>query len=87
MGIGAIMKGCRLRKRFSQEQMAFELNLDQATISRIENDRQEPSLSIVTEWAKVTQSNEVLVAYLFGVDGVVIMQHIISENYAEARVQ
>lgn len=85
MGIGAIMKGCRLRKRFSQEHMAFELNLDQATISRIENDRQEPSLSTVIEWAKITQSNEVVVAYMFGVDGVVIMEHIISENYTEAR--
>lgn len=86
MGIGAMMKACRLRIGWTQEQMAKKMMLDQAVISRIENDRQEPSLTIVTKWAKLTKSNEVLVAYLFGVDGVVIMEHIISENYTEARV-
>lgn len=76
MKYGAILKACRQRSGLSQEELAFQLNMNQSDISKFENGSREPTLSIVQSWLSNTQAQEVLVAFLCGVDGLGIMQSI-----------
>jgi len=73
---GGILRACRERKGLTQEELAFELNVNQSDISKYENGSKEPTLSLVQAWLMNTQANEVLVAFLCGVDGLGIMQSI-----------
>ncbi len=76
MKYGGILRACRERKGLSQEELAFELNVNQSDISKYENGSKEPTLSLVQAWLMNTQATEVLVAFLCGVDGLGIMQNI-----------
>lgn len=76
MKYGAILKACRERKGLTQEELAFELNVNQSDVSKYENGFKEPTLSMVQAWMSNTQAQEVLVAFICGVDGLGIMQHI-----------
>lgn len=76
MKYGAILKACRERKGLTQEELAFELNVNQSDVSKYESGYKEPTLSMVQAWMSNTQAQEVLVAFICGVDGLGIMQHI-----------
>ena len=76
MKYGGILRACRERKGLTQEELAFELNVNQSDISKYENGSKEPTLSLVQAWLVNTQAHEVLVAFLCGVDGLGIMQSI-----------
>lgn len=76
MRVGAILKACRTRAGLTQEELAFRLHINQSDISKYENDRVEPTLSILRAWTNNTQSQEVMVAFICGVDGISIMQTI-----------
>lgn len=76
MKYGAIFKACRERKGLTQEELAFELNVNQSDVSKYESGYKEPTLSMVQAWMSNTQAQEVLVAFICGVDGLGIMQHI-----------
>lgn len=78
MKYGAILRACRERKGFSQEELAHELHIQQADVSRIENGRKEPPMSLFQRWVTVTNSQDVLVAFLVGMDGLAILSDIIS---------
>lgn len=75
--VGSILKACRKRSGLSQEELAYRLLINQSDVSKYENDVKEPTISIVSAWAQYTQSQEVLVAFLCGVDGMTIMQQIL----------
>lgn len=75
---GAILRACRKRKGWTQEELAHALHIEQADISRIENDRKEPPMSLFQKWAVVTGSTDVLVAFIAGMDGIAILSTIIS---------
>lgn len=78
MAYGTILKACRERKGFSQAKLADELHVDQADISRFENGKKEPSMLLFQKWASVTQSQDVLVAFIAGMDGLTILADVLS---------
>ncbi|GKV54273.1 hypothetical protein NCCP2222_02200 [Sporosarcina sp. NCCP-2222] len=78
MKYGAILRACRERKGWNQEEMAFQLNVNQSDISKYENDYKEPLISVFHRWATVTNSQDVLVAYMAGVEGVTILANILA---------
>jgi len=75
---GSILKACRERAGFNQEEMAFRLDINQSDVSKYENDVKEPSISMFQDWTTNTQAMEVLVAFICGVDGLTIMTDILS---------
>lgn len=77
MRVGAILKACRTRAGFTQEELADELFISQSDVSKYENDTMEPHLSTLQAWTSSTQTSEVLIAFIMGMDGLGIMQQII----------
>lgn len=71
------MRACRERSGLNQEELAFQLNVTQSDISKFENNQKEPTISMLQAWANNTQTTEVLVAFLCGMDGLSIMQNIL----------
>ncbi|PIC65490.1 transcriptional regulator [Sporosarcina sp. P13] len=78
MKYGSILKACRERKGWNQEEMAFHLHVNQSDISKYENNVKEPALSLFQKWATLTGSQDVLVAFICGMDGVSILTNILS---------
>ena len=78
--LGTIMKACRERAMLSQFDMAIKLNRGQSCISKFENNTKIPDVDTFMEWMEVTDSKEVAVAYLYGIDGVVILNEIINKQ-------
>ena len=77
MRVGAILKACRIRAELSQEELADKLYINQSDVSKYENDTKEPTISILHSWITNTQSQEVMVAFICGIDGLEIMQKFI----------
>lgn len=73
---GAILRACRLRSGLKQDELAHELHIHQSDVSKIERGVKEPPISLVKEWTSTTQTQEVLIAFLCGVDGLGIMQQV-----------
>lgn len=78
MQYGSILKACREREGLSQEEIAHELHIQQADVSRLENNRKEPSISLFQSWVTITNSQDVLVAFICGVDGMTILTEIMN---------
>lgn len=76
MKVGAILKACRERQGISQEDLADKLHINQSDISKIENDNKEPTISLFNAWLHNTQAQEVAIAFLFGMDGLSILQNL-----------
>ena len=76
MKFGAVLKACRIRAGLSQEELADKLYVNQSDISKFESDRKEPTISIFHAWLTNTQSPEVMVAFLYGMDGLNMIQHL-----------
>ncbi|MCF3941600.1 helix-turn-helix domain-containing protein [Oceanobacillus alkalisoli] len=77
MKYGAILKACRTRSDLSQEELAHRLHINQSDVSKYENGTKEPTISLFQAWLNNTQAQEVMVAYLYGLDGIAIMQQLI----------
>lgn len=58
--------------------MADKLFVSQSDISRFENDRMLPDLPTFIRIAQVTQAPEIIVAFLYGMDGISMIQKIVS---------
>ncbi|WP_060210348.1 helix-turn-helix domain-containing protein [Sporosarcina koreensis] len=78
MAYGAILRACRMRKGLTQEELADILHMEQADVSRIENDRREPLMTLFQRWALATDSSDVLVAFIAGIEGMTILANILS---------
>ncbi|MRG86974.1 helix-turn-helix domain-containing protein [Salinibacillus xinjiangensis] len=76
MKVGALLKACRDRAGFNQEELAHRLHINQSDISKYENDVKEPPLSIFQQWCVNTQTQEVMVAFTCGMDGLSILQDL-----------
>ena len=76
MKLGAILKACRIRSGLSQEELAEKLFINQSDVSKYETDRKEPTVSLFQAWIMNTQSSEVAVAFLMGMDGLNILQNL-----------
>lgn len=77
MNYGAILKACRTRAGLSQEELADKLFINQSDVSKYENGAKEPSISMFQAWTTNTQTQEVMVAFLCGVDGIGMMQTLL----------
>lgn len=78
MEFGGVFRALRQRKGWSQEEMADKLFVSQSDISRFENDRMLPDLPTFIRIAQVTQAPEIIVAFLYGMDGISMIQKIVS---------
>lgn len=77
MKFGAVLQACRERAGLSQEDMADKLNRSQSCISKFEKDRKTPDISTFIQWMNVTNAPEVAVAYIYGVEGITMIQSLL----------
>lgn len=77
MDLGQVLRVCRKKAGLSQEKLAELLHMSRSCISKIETGAKEATAKVMIDWVKVTQTQEVLIAYLFGMDGISIIQNIL----------
>lgn len=73
---GSILQACRERAGFSQEELAEKLNRTQSCISKFEKDKRIPDMATFMQWVQATQTTEVAVAFLCGMDGISMLQKV-----------
>nr|WP_239094199.1 helix-turn-helix transcriptional regulator [Bacillus sp. B15-48] len=71
------MKACRIRAGISQEDLAARLYINQSDVSKYETDRKEPTMSLFQAWMSNTQTPEIAVAFLYGMDGISIITQLL----------
>ena len=76
LDFGGILHACRERAGYSQEKMAEVLNLSRSCISKIEKNHKLPNIYTIMAWAEKTNTREVLVAYMYGLDGMSMLQNV-----------
>ncbi|MBM4762743.1 helix-turn-helix domain-containing protein [Bacillus sp. B15-48] len=74
---GAVLKACRIRAGISQEDLAARLYINQSDVSKYETDRKEPTMSLFQAWMSNTQTPEIAVAFLYGMDGISIITQLL----------
>ena len=77
MNVGALLRACRERAGLTQTQLANRLHIEQACVSRVENDRKTLDMLTFQKWVNVTQAQEVVVAFLYGMDGINMIQKLL----------
>lgn len=77
MKFGSILQACRERAGLSQEEIAFRLNRSQSCISKYEKDHKVPDMNTFMQWINTTNAPEVAVAYIYGMDGINIIQQLL----------
>ena len=65
---GKVLKATRKKAGLSQEEMAWRMNSNQASISRLENDRLTLDVESFAKWMQITNSEAIGAALIFGVD-------------------
>ncbi len=73
---GGVFRALRQRAGLSQEEMAEKLFVNQSDVSKFENDHKTPDLPTFLRIAQVTNAPEVVVAFLYGMDGITILQSL-----------
>lgn len=76
MTTGKLLKYIRVRAGFSQETMASLLHRTQSCISKIESGRMKVDIETFVQWTRLTNSTEVGIAFLYGVDPAQIIQMV-----------
>ncbi|MEK3955343.1 helix-turn-helix domain-containing protein [Psychrobacillus sp. FSL K6-1464] len=77
MRYGAILQACRERAGFTQEEMAHRLNRSQSCVSKFEKDTKVPDMNTFLQWVNATNAQEVAVAFLYGMDGITMIQQLL----------
>lgn len=71
MSIGETLKLCRNRAELTQQELANLLRVERSTIAKIESGAiKYPSYELVKEWAKATNSEEIILLDFSGKKGV-----------------
>lgn len=78
MKVGSILKACRERQGYSQEELAKKLNRSRSCISKFENDLKTLDLQTFMQWMEITNAKEVMIAFFCGMDGIQIMQNLLT---------
>lgn len=78
MSLGEFLKKCRTKAGKNQADLAFELNINQSDVSKIETNSKEPQISIFKDWTIATQSAELGVAFLYGTELLTTVPEIIT---------
>ena len=76
MKFGKILREMRKRAGMSQEDVALELHMSISNVSRLETDIYDIRAADLVRWANITNSQEMLVAIICGVDSLPMMQQI-----------
>jgi len=74
---GGILKAARQRAGLSQEELAHRLNINQSDVSKFENDKKVPDVLTFIQWIQQTSAQEVMVAFLYGMDGMSMIQNLL----------
>lgn len=77
MRFGGILKAARQRAGLSQEELAYRLNINQSDVSKFENDRKVPDVLTFIQWIQQTSAQELMVAFLYGMDGMSMIQNLL----------
>jgi len=67
-----------MKAGMNQAELAFELNINQSDVSKIETDRKEPPTSIFKDWTITTQSMELGIAFLYGTEVLTTVPELIT---------
>lgn len=86
MKLGGVLKACRQKAGLSQEELADKLYINQSDVSKYENDVKEAPASILQAWMVNTQSAEVMVAFLYGIDGLKIIESVLQMTMVTFRL-
>ncbi|NWL89606.1 XRE family transcriptional regulator [Paenibacillus sp. 79R4] len=78
LGFGVIVKALRTRKGWSQEELAEKVNMSRSAISKLETDKQILDVPTLMQLIQVTNAPEVVVAILCGMDGINLMQQLMT---------
>lgn len=76
MRFGSVLRKMRKDADMSQEELAQELHISRSNISRLETNNLELKAADLVSWCQVTNAQEILIAFLLGVDGLNMMQQI-----------
>lgn len=74
MTAGALLKTCRERAGISQIKLAMMMNRTQSSISKLEKGHNPIDVDTFRDWTRLTNSMEVGIAFLYGLDPSVILQ-------------
>lgn len=74
VNVGEIVKQCRKKMRWSQDELAFEANLSQSTISRLEKNKITCDVNTLMRIAEKTNAQDIVMAMLFNLDMSVVSQ-------------
>ncbi|MFJ5625412.1 helix-turn-helix domain-containing protein [Peribacillus loiseleuriae] len=77
LNFGLVLQACRKKAGFSQEEMGHRLNLSQSAVSKMETERKVPDMPTFMEWVRVTNAQEVAVAFLYGMDGITMIHQLL----------
>ena len=72
--VGEIVKQCRKKIGWSQDELAFEANLSQSTVSRLEKNKITCDVNTLMRIAEKTNAQDVAMAMLFNLDMSVVTQ-------------
>ena len=72
--VGEIVKQCRKKMGWSQDELAFETNLTQSTVSRLEKNKITCDVSTLMRIAERTNAQDVAMSMLFNIDMSVVTQ-------------
>lgn len=76
MNYGIVVRAIRAKMNWSQETMAERLHMSRSTISKIESDKQTLDVPTLVQLVQITNTPEVAVAIMMGMDGIQIMTQI-----------
>ncbi len=71
------MRACREKAGLSQEKLAELLYRSRSCISKFESNEKKLDLDTVVRWAEVTSTKEIVVAFIYGMDGLSIIQSLL----------
>lgn len=74
MNLGAVLKTARERGGLTQDELALKLHTTKSCISKYENDRKEPRISILMDWMKQTNAQDLIVAAMLNIDPVAVAE-------------
>lgn len=66
--VGWLLRKIRKKMKWSQEEAAFKMHTTQSTISRLEKNLVACEVNFLVRFAKLTHSEDVVIAALFSID-------------------
>lgn len=74
INVGEIIRSCRKKANWSQEELAFEMSMTQSTISRMEKNKVTCDINTLMDIAYKTNSPDVVMSMMFSIDMSVVAQ-------------